>query len=69
MPLLLSDAFNVQAEVPALLNHVHAGFPQLRVIASRPIGPEAQLLSIIDRRPPACAARVRARWAGVRGRG
>jgi sirohydrochlorin ferrochelatase len=36
--------------VPALLNQVHASFPQLRVIASRPIGPEAQLLSIIDRR-------------------
>ena len=50
VPLLLSDAFNVQAEVPVLLNQVQANFPQLRVIASRPIGPEAQLLSIIDRR-------------------
>ena len=50
VPLLLSEAFNVQAEVPALLNQVQASFPQLRVIASRPIGPEAQLLSIIDRR-------------------
>jgi sirohydrochlorin ferrochelatase len=29
---------------------VRAIFPELRVIASRPIGPEAQLLSIIDRR-------------------
>jgi sirohydrochlorin ferrochelatase len=50
VPLLLSDAFHVQAEVPVLLNQVQATFPQLRVIASRPIGPEAQLLSIIDRR-------------------
>ena len=50
VPLLLSDAFHVQAEVPALLNQVQASFPQLRVIAARPIGPEAQLLSIIDRR-------------------
>ena len=50
VPLLLSEAFNVQAEVPALLNQVKASFPQLRLIASRPIGPEAQLLSIIDRR-------------------
>ena len=50
VPLLLSEAFNVQAEVPVLLNQVQANFPQLRVIASRPIGPEAQLLSIIDRR-------------------
>ena len=50
VPLLLSDAFNVQAEVPALLNQSAGELPQLRVIASRPIGPEAQLLSIIDRR-------------------
>ena len=50
VPLLLSDAFHVQADVPALLAQVQASFPELRVIASRPIGPEAQLLSIIDRR-------------------
>jgi sirohydrochlorin ferrochelatase len=50
VPLLLSDAFNAQADVPALLAQVRASFPELRVIASRPIGPEAQLLSIIDRR-------------------
>ena len=50
VPLLLSDAFNVHADVPALLAQVRSSFPELRVIASRPIGPEAQLLSIIDRR-------------------
>jgi sirohydrochlorin ferrochelatase len=50
VPLLLSDAFNGQADVPALLAQVRTSFPELRVIASRPIGPEAQLLSIIDRR-------------------
>ena len=50
VPLLLSDAFNVQAEVPALLAQVRTAYPELRVIAARPIGPEAQLLSIIDRR-------------------
>jgi sirohydrochlorin ferrochelatase len=50
VPLLLSDAFNVPADVPGLLGQVRASFPQLRVIASRPIGPEAQLLTIIDRR-------------------
>jgi sirohydrochlorin ferrochelatase len=50
VPLLLSDAFHPQAEVPALLAQVRAAHPQLRVTASRPIGPEAQLLSIIDRR-------------------
>ncbi len=50
VPLLLSDAFHPQAEVPTLLAQVRAAHPQLRVTASRPIGPEAQLLSIIDRR-------------------
>jgi sirohydrochlorin ferrochelatase len=50
VPLLLSDAFHVQADVPALLAQVRASFPELHVTASRPIGPEAQLLSIIDRR-------------------
>ena len=50
VPLLLSDAFHAQAEVPALLAQVRAAHPELRVTASRPIGPEAQLLSIIDRR-------------------
>jgi sirohydrochlorin ferrochelatase len=50
VPLLLSDAFNVQASVPALLAQVRTAYPELRVIASRPIGPEAQLLTIIDRR-------------------
>jgi sirohydrochlorin ferrochelatase len=38
VPLLLSDAFHVQADVPALLSQVKASFPELRVIASRPLG-------------------------------
>ncbi len=50
VPLLLSDAFHAQIEVPTLLAQVSAAHPDLRVTASRPIGPEAQLLSIIDRR-------------------
>ncbi len=50
VPLLLSDAFHVQDDVPALLAQVQAAHSGLRVTASRPIGPEAQLLSIIDRR-------------------
>lgn len=50
VPLLLSDAFHSQAEVPALVAQVNATYPDLRLIASRPIGPEAQLLSVIDRR-------------------
>ncbi|MCW2810370.1 MAG: putative ferrochelatase [Friedmanniella sp.] len=50
VPLLLSDAFHAHVEVPALIEQVQAAYPDLRVIASRPIGPEAQLLSVIDRR-------------------
>ena len=50
VPLLLSDAFQAHAEVPALVAQVQAAHPDLRVMASRPIGPEAQLLGVIDRR-------------------
>jgi sirohydrochlorin ferrochelatase len=50
VPLLLSDAFHAHAEVPALVAQVQAAHPELQVIASRPIGPEAALLSVVDRR-------------------
>ena len=50
VPLLLSDAFQAHADVPALVAQVQAAHPDLRVMASRPIGPEAQLLGVIDRR-------------------
>src|SRR3954451_10013166 len=50
VPLLLSDAFHAQVEVPAAVAGIRAAHPQLRVLASRPIGPEASLLSVIDRR-------------------
>ena len=50
VPLLLSDAFARPAAVPALIAQAAAAHPGLRITASRPIGPEAQLLSIIDRR-------------------
>jgi sirohydrochlorin ferrochelatase len=50
VPLLLSDAFQGHAEVPALVAHIKSVHPELRLIASRPIGPEAQLLAVIDRR-------------------
>jgi sirohydrochlorin ferrochelatase len=50
VPLLLSDAFSPQREVPTLLGQVRAAHPDLNVIAARPIGPEAQLLAVIDRR-------------------
>ena len=50
VPLLLSDAFGVKEEVPALVAELNATVEGVRVGASRPIGPEAQLLSIVDRR-------------------
>lgn len=50
VPLLLSDAFHAQVEVPAAVAAVRAEHPDVRVLASRPIGPEAALLSVIDRR-------------------
>ncbi len=38
VPLLLSDAFHVQADVPALLAQVRASFPELRVLPPVPLG-------------------------------
>lgn len=50
VPLLLSDAFHPSADVPALVETVRTTHQDLKVIASRPIGPEAALLAVIDRR-------------------
>lgn len=50
VPLLLSDAFHAHVAVPATVAQIQAGHPSLQIIASRPIGPDASLLSVIDRR-------------------
>ena len=50
VPLLLSDAFGAKEEVPLLVSELKAAHADLRIGASRPIGPEAQLLSVVDRR-------------------
>ncbi len=50
VPLLLSDAFHAHVGVPAALAQIQAGHPSLQVVASRPIGPDASLLSVTDRR-------------------
>jgi sirohydrochlorin ferrochelatase len=50
VPLLLSDAFGAKEEVPILVSELNAAHEGMRVGASRPIGPEAQLLSVVDRR-------------------
>ena len=50
VPLLVSDAFTPPPAVPALAAQATAAHSGLRIAASRPVGPEAQLLSVIDRR-------------------
>lgn len=50
VPLVLSEAFHAHAEFPALVAQIGASTPGLKVAASRPVGPEAQLLSVVDRR-------------------
>jgi sirohydrochlorin ferrochelatase len=50
VPLLLSDAFHAHAEFPAMVAQIGAGTAGMKVTASRPVGPEAQLLSVVDRR-------------------
>ncbi|MDN5772037.1 MAG: hypothetical protein L0H24_14235, partial [Microlunatus sp.] len=50
VPLLLSDAFGAHAEFPALVAQIDAATSGVKVAASRPVGPETQLLSVVDRR-------------------
>jgi len=50
VPLLVSEAFPTSAAVAGLAAQLSAAHPQLRVTTSRPVGPEAQLLSVLDRR-------------------
>lgn len=49
-PLNLSDAFSGGAELPEMLTAVRAAHPGLQVVASQPIGPDARLLGVVDRR-------------------
>lgn len=50
VPLLLSAAFHGPADLDGLVGQVRATHPGLRAIVSRPVGPEAQLLAVVDRR-------------------
>jgi len=50
LPLLLSSAFHGPADLDTLVAQVRSTHPGLRVGASRPVGPEAQLLAVVDRR-------------------
>lgn len=50
VPLDICRAFGTDESVEALLRAVRAAHPGLRVVASKPIGPEANLLNLVDRR-------------------
>lgn len=50
VPLHLTDVQPRQPATTALIAQIRAAHPKLRVIAAAPIGPEPQLLSVIDQR-------------------
>lgn len=50
VPLQLSDAFTAQEDVAATVARAQAAHPSVRLLASRPIGPQASLLKIVDHR-------------------
>jgi len=49
-PLSLSDAFSSSDDLAQLLTAIRAAHPGLQVVASQPIGPDARLLAVVDRR-------------------
>lgn len=49
-PLSISDAFSGGAELTEMLMAIRATHPGLQVVASQPVGPDARLLSVVDRR-------------------
>jgi sirohydrochlorin ferrochelatase len=50
VPLLLSSAFQGPADLTGLATQTQSAHPGLRAIVSRPVGPEALLLAVVDRR-------------------
>ncbi len=50
VPLQLTHAIEVCPDMLSMLQRVRAGFPRTKFVVSRPIGPEAALLSILDER-------------------
>lgn len=50
VPLLLSEAFGGSTAVAAVTCAAQAAHPDVRVVTSRPVGPEISLLSVLDRR-------------------
>lgn len=60
VPLDICRAFGVDAEVENVLATVRAAHPSLRVLAAKPIGPEANLLNLVDQRLREALHKVRA---------
>jgi sirohydrochlorin ferrochelatase len=50
VPMNLSSTFGTDPRVEAMVESVRTSHPKLRVGLARPIGPEASLLSLVDRR-------------------
>lgn len=50
IPLSVADAFSSGDDLGAMLTAIRAAHPGLQVVASQPIGPDPQLLSVVDRR-------------------
>lgn len=60
VPLSLANAVEAAPDIAALLADCRARHPELNVAASRPIGPEISLLTILDERVRSALAAARA---------
>lgn len=50
LPMNLSATFGTDPRIAAMVETVQKAHPKLRIAVSRPVGPEATLLSLVDRR-------------------
>lgn len=50
VPMDLSSTFGTDPRVDAMVESVRSSHPKIRIGVARPIGPEASLLSLVDRR-------------------
>ena len=50
VPMNLSSTFGADPRITAMIETVQKSHPKLRIAVSRPVGPEATLLSLVDRR-------------------
>ncbi|MDR1237388.1 MAG: hypothetical protein LBK28_04015, partial [Propionibacteriaceae bacterium] len=59
VPLDLNNAVDTHPDVDSLVRRAQATFPKVRFIASRPIGPEGCLLTVLDSRMRAALSTAR----------